>query len=103
MVDVFAVVAEPSRRAILAELRGGDQSVGELVDKLPLSQPTVSKHLKVLRTHHFVEAHPDAQRRLYRLCPERFRELDEWLQPYRVMWASRLDALESHLDQMENE
>jgi DNA-binding transcriptional ArsR family regulator len=102
-MDLFSVVAEPNRRAILAALRGGDRSVGELVDELSLSQPMVSKHLGVLRTHRFVDSRSRAQQRLYRLRPDRFQELDEWLEPYRAVWASRLDALEARLDRMEDE
>lgn len=102
-MDVFAVLAEPNRRAILAALQTGEKAVGELVDELPLRQPTVSKHLKVLRTGRFVTSRTDAQRRIYQLQPERFHELDEWLEPYRQVWASRLDALADHLDQMEDE
>jgi DNA-binding transcriptional ArsR family regulator len=102
-VDTFAVLAEPNRRAILASLQAGDRTVGELVNELPLSQPTVSKHLRVLRANRFVTSRPDAQRRIYRLRPERFRELDEWLEPYRHVWSTRLDALVDHLNQMESE
>lgn len=102
-MDLFTVVAEPNRRAILSVLRDGDRSVGELVEELSLSQPAVSKHLGVLRTHRFVESRPNAQQRLYRLRPEPFEELDEWIQQYRSLWASRLDAIEARLDQMEDE
>ena len=101
-VDVFEVIAEPSRRAILAALLDSDRSVGEIVDQLPLSQPTVSKHLKVLRDGGFVSSEAAAQRRVYRLRPERFTELDQWLDPYRTTWAQRLDALDAHLDRMED-
>lgn len=101
-MDVFEVIAEPNRRAILAALLNGNRSVGELVDELPLSQPTVSKHLKVLRTGGFVSAEAVAQRRMYRLRPEQFVELDQWLEPYRRTWAQRLDALDAHLDDMED-
>ena len=100
-MDVFEVLAEPNRRAILAALLDGNRSVGELVDELPLSQPTVSKHLKVLRVAGFVAAEPAAQRRMYRLKPTQFVELDQWLEPYRRTWAQRLDALDAHLDNME--
>jgi DNA-binding transcriptional ArsR family regulator len=102
-MDLFSVVAEPNRRALLAALRDGDRSVGALVDELSLSQPMVSKHLGVLRAHRFVESRARAQQRLYRLRPDRFHELDEWLEPYRAVWASRLDALEARLDRMEDE
>lgn len=101
-MDAFAVLAEPNRRAILASLLAGERSVGELVDELPLSQPTVSKHLKVLRTNRFVTSRADAQRRVYRIRPQRFQEIDEWLEPYRLAWASRLDALGDRLDEMED-
>ncbi len=101
-MDIFQVIAEPNRRTILAALLDGDRSVGELVAELPLSQPTVSKHLKVLRTGGFVTAEPAAQQRMYRLRPEQFVELDQWLEPYRKTWAQRLDALDAHLDEMED-
>ena len=98
---MFAVLAEPHRRRILDLLLVGERSVGDLVAELPLAQPTVSKHLKVLRQAGLVTVRSDAQRRLYRLRPEPLRELDEWLAPYRAAWAARLDALEAHLDTME--
>jgi DNA-binding transcriptional ArsR family regulator len=98
---VFAVLAEPHRRRILDLLLVGERSVGDLVAELPLAQPTVSKHLKVLRQAGLVTVRSDAQRRLYRLRPEPLRELDDWLAPYRAAWAARLDALEAHLDTME--
>lgn len=93
----FAVLAEPARRHILDLLRDGERSVGELVDDLRLSQPGVSKHLRVLREAGLVEARVDAQRRVYRLRSEPLAELDAWLAPYRRLWASRLDALGTHL------
>ena len=98
---VFDVVAEPNRRRILEILRGGEASVGELVGALDISQPAVSKHLRVLRDAGVVEARVDANRRLYRLRPEGLRELDEWLVPYRAMWERRLDRLGDRLDEME--
>lgn len=98
MLSTFEVVAEPHRRRILDLLRVGDRSVGELVGALGLSQPAVSKHLKVLRTARLVESEVEAQRRLYRLSPEPLRELEEWLEPYRQFWSERLDALGRHLD-----
>ncbi|MGH9231752.1 MAG: ArsR/SmtB family transcription factor [Acidimicrobiales bacterium] len=98
---MFAVLAEPHRRRILDLLLVSERSVGDLVAALPLAQPTVSKHLKVLRQAGLVAVRSDAQRRLYRLRPEPLRELDEWLEPYRAAWATRLDALEAHLDTME--
>ena len=88
------VIAEPRRRAILDELRGGERAVGELVERLDLSQPAVSKHLRVLREAHLVEVRPDGQRRLYRVRPEALVELDVWLEPYRRMWRTSLDRLE---------
>jgi DNA-binding transcriptional ArsR family regulator len=94
----FAVLAEPSRRRILDLLRERERSVGELVTDLGLSQPGVSKHLRVLREAGLVEAHVEAQRRLYQLRPEPLAELDAWLSPYRHFWSGRLDALEAHLD-----
>jgi DNA-binding transcriptional ArsR family regulator len=95
----FAVLAEPSRRAILDLLRAGERPVGQLVDELGLSQPAVSKHLRVLREAGLVEVRPDAQRRLYRLRPEPLYELDEWLAPYRTLWTSSLDRLGAHLEE----
>ena len=100
-VTVFEVLAELRRRQILDVLRDGERPVGELVDVLRVSQPAVSKHLRVLRDAGLVEARVDAQRRLYRVRAEPLRQLDDWLAPYRTMWASHLDALESHLEQMD--
>jgi DNA-binding transcriptional ArsR family regulator len=94
----FTVLAEPARRDILDLLRGGERSVGQLVEALPLSQPGVSKHLKVLRDAGLVEVRPEAQRRIYALRPEPLAELDAWLAPYRRLWSGRFDALERHLD-----
>jgi DNA-binding transcriptional ArsR family regulator len=102
MASTFEVLAEPHRRHILDLLRLRDRSVGELVEVLPLTQPSVSKHLKVLKASGLVSVHPDAQRRVYRLRPEPLLEIDEWLTPYRAVWAGRLDALEDHLDTMED-
>jgi DNA-binding transcriptional ArsR family regulator len=87
------VIAEPSRRRILDELREGERPVGALVERLDLSQPTVSKHLRVLREAQLVEVRPDGQRRLYRLRPSALLDLDAWLEPYRVMWRRSLDEL----------
>lgn len=95
----FAVLAEPSRREILDLLLEGERPVGELVDELGLSQPAVSKHLRVLREAGLVEVRPDAQRRLYRLRPEPLLELDEWLAPYRALWGRSLDRLGRHLEE----
>jgi DNA-binding transcriptional ArsR family regulator len=97
----FEVLAEESRRRILDELAAGERPVGELVDRLGLSQPAVSKHLKVLRQAGLVESRTEAQRRIYRVCPGPLREVDEWLAPYRRQWAGHLDALERHLAIME--
>src|SRR6266508_3815056 len=94
MVAVLEALAEPNRRRILDLLREGERPVGELVDALAVSQPAVSKHLGVLRTAGLVDVRADAQRRLYRLRPDGLREVDEWLAPYRALWADRLDALE---------
>lgn len=92
------VLAEPHRRDILGLLRGAEQPVGALVSALELSQPSVSKHLRVLREAGLVEVRIDAQRRLYRIRTQPLRELDDWLKPYRRLWADRLDDLERHLD-----
>jgi DNA-binding transcriptional ArsR family regulator len=100
-MDTFAVVAEPTRRRILDELRVAERSVGELVDALAMSQPAVSKHLNVLRSGGLVSCRVAAQRRIYRIEAEPFQALDEWLEPYRRMWNDRLDALERHLDSQE--
>jgi DNA-binding transcriptional ArsR family regulator len=94
----FTVLAEPTRRDILDLLRDGERPVGELVDRLRLSQPAVSKHLRVLRDAGLVEVRPDAQRRLYRLRPEPLTEIDRWLEPYRRLWTRSLDKLEQHLE-----
>jgi DNA-binding transcriptional ArsR family regulator len=97
---VFEILAEPNRRRILDLLREGEQAVGDLVSGLDISQPAVSKHLRVLRRAGLVEVRADAQRRLYRLRSEPLREIDEWLAPYRAAWGRRLGALEAHLDDM---
>src|SRR3984885_4384143 len=98
--SVFEIIAEPNRRAILSLLVSSQQSVGEIERQLRMSQPTVSKHLRVLRDAGFVESKVDAQRRLYRLKPEPLRELDAWLAQFRRFWSGHLDALERHLDRM---
>jgi DNA-binding transcriptional ArsR family regulator len=100
MASTFDALAEPRRREILDLLRDRERPVGELVDRLALTQPAVSKHLKVLRDVGLVEVRIDAQRRFYRLRPEPLTELDAWLAPYRALWGDRLDALERHLDAM---
>jgi DNA-binding transcriptional ArsR family regulator len=101
MATAFEVLAEPTRREILDLVRERELSVGDLVQRIPLSQPGVSKHLRVLRDAGLVEVRVDAQRRLYRVRPEPLAEIDAWLRPYRRLWAGRLDALESHLDTRE--
>ncbi len=99
--SVFEIIAEPNRRAILSLLVSSEQSVGEIERQLRMSQPTVSKHLRVLREAGFVESTVDAQRRLYRLRPEPFQEFDVWLDQFRRFWSAHVDALERHLDRME--
>src|SRR6476660_5284741 len=101
METVFDIIAEPNRRAILGLLVSSQQSVGEIERRLRMSQPTVSKHLRVLREAGFVESTVDAQRRLYRLKPEPLQELDAWLDPFRRFWSGHVDALERHLDRMD--
>jgi DNA-binding transcriptional ArsR family regulator len=96
----FDVIAEPNRRAILSLLVSSQQSVGDIERRLHMPQPTVSKHLRVLREAGFVESTVDAQRRLYRLKPEPLQELDAWLDQFRQFWSAHVDALERHLDRM---
>ena len=100
MQSVFEVIAEPNRRAILTLLGSSEQSVGEIERRLRMPQPTVSKHLRVLRDAGFVESTVDAQRRLYRLKPEPLQQLDAWLAQFRRFWSAHVDALERHLDRM---
>jgi DNA-binding transcriptional ArsR family regulator len=100
-MEVFEVIAEPNRRAILSLLVSCERSVGEIERELRMPQPTVSKHLRVLRETGFVGSTVDAQRRVYRLMPEPLQELDAWLAPFRRFWSAHLDALERHLDRME--
>jgi DNA-binding transcriptional ArsR family regulator len=97
-VAALQVLAEPNRVAILDLLRDGERPVGDLVAELRLTQPTVSKHLRVLKDAGLVEARADAQRRLYRIRPEPLADLDAWLAPYRELWTRHLDRLEEHLD-----
>jgi DNA-binding transcriptional ArsR family regulator len=97
---VFDVLAEPNRRRILDLLLAEERPVGALVSELGISQPAVSKHLRVLREAGLLAVRVDAQRRYYRVCPEPLREVDDWLTPYRAAWADRLDVLEHHLDDM---
>ncbi len=101
MVATFVVLSEPNRRRILDLLRERERPVGDLVLALDVSQPAVSKHLRVLREAGLVEARVDAQRRLYRLRAAPLREIDAWLAPYRALWTGSLDALERHLDDMD--
>jgi DNA-binding transcriptional ArsR family regulator len=99
--SVFEIIAEPNRRAILSLLVSSEQSVGEIERQLRMTQPTVSKHLRVLREAGFVESTVDAQRRLYRLKPEPFQQVDAWLDQFRRFWSAHLDALERHLDRID--
>jgi DNA-binding transcriptional ArsR family regulator len=101
MKSAFEIIAEPNRRAIISLLVSSQQSVGQIERRLRMPQPTVSKHLRVLREAGFVESTVDAQRRLYRLRPEPLQELDDWLAPFRRFWSSHVDALERHLDRMD--
>lgn len=101
MESVFTIVAEPNRRAILSLLAESERTVGEIERQLKMSQPKVSKHLRVLRESGLVEATVDAQRRLYRINPDALRELDDWLTPFRKCWSTHLDALERHLDRVD--
>jgi DNA-binding transcriptional ArsR family regulator len=100
MQTLFDVVADPNRRAILSLLLDAEQPVGEIERRLRLPQPTVSKHLRVLREAGLVDATVDAQRRLYRLKPEPLQQFDAWLAPFRRLWTERVDALERHLDRL---
>jgi len=101
MESAFAILAEPNRRALLSLLVSSERTVGELERELRMPQPSVSKHLRVLREAGFVESRVDAQRRVYRLRPERLMEVDSWLTPFRQFWSTHVDALERHLDRME--
>ena len=101
MESVFEIIAEPNRRAILSLLVSSQQSVGEIERQLGMPQPTVSKHLRVLREAGFVESTVDAQRRLYRVKPEPLQEVEAWLAPFRRFWSAHVDALERHLDRMD--
>jgi DNA-binding transcriptional ArsR family regulator len=101
MGSAFEIIAEPNRRAILTLLVSAEQSVGEIERQLRLPQPTVSKHLRVLREAGFVESTVDAQRRLYRLRPEPLQEVDTWLAQFRRTWSAHVDALERHLERMD--
>ena len=96
----FAIIAEPNRRAILGLLASSEQSVGEIERRLGMPQPSVSKHLRVLREAGFVESRIEAQRRVYRIRPEPLMEVDAWLEDFRRLWAVHVDRLERHLDRM---
>ena len=100
MESAFEIIAEPNRRAILSLLVSSQRSVGEIEHQLRMPQPTVSKHLRVLRESGFVESTVDAQRRLYRLKPKPFQEVEAWLDQFRRFWSAHVDALERHLDRM---
>src|SRR5215813_11079261 len=100
MESVFEIIAEPNRRAILSLLASSQQSVGEIERQLGMPQPTVSKHLRVLRETGFVEPTVDAQRRIYRLKPGPFQEVNDWLAQFRRFWSAHVDALERHLNRM---
>ena len=102
MLTTLQVLAEPRRQAILDLLRDGELPVGELVERLRMSQPAVSKHLRVLKDAGLVEVRADAQRRLYRIRPEPLEELDDWLASYRSLWSRSLDRLEDHLERRRN-
>ena len=101
MESAFGIIAEPNRRAILSLLASSERSVGEIERQLRMPQPTVSKHLRVLRDAGFVESTVDAQRRLYRLKPEPLQEVDAWLARFRRFWSAHVDALERHLDRVD--
>jgi DNA-binding transcriptional ArsR family regulator len=103
MATTFDVLAEPTRRRILDLLLDSERPVGDLVEHLHVSQPGVSKHLRVLRNAGLVEVRHDAQRRIYRVRAEPLAEIDAWLAPYRRLWTKRLDALERHLDETEDQ
>ena len=99
--STFSIIAEPNRRAILSLLASSERSVGDIERQLRMPQPSVSKHLRLLRDAGFVEARVDAQRRLYRIRPEPLMEVDAWLAPFRRLWSTHVDALERHLDRMD--
>jgi DNA-binding transcriptional ArsR family regulator len=101
MESSFGIIAEPNRRAILSLLASSEHSVSEIEHRLRMPQPSVSKHLRVLRDAGFVESRVDAQRRVYRIRPEPLKDIDAWLAPFRRFWSSHVDALERHLDRMD--
>ena len=98
MQALFDMLADPGRRQILDLLRTRDRAAGEIVEAMRISQPGVSKHLKLLRDAGLVDVRGDGQRRIYSLKPEPLAELDHWLAPYRAFWSGKLDALGAHLD-----
>ena len=100
MESTFGIISEPNRRDILSLLASSERSVGEIELELGMSQPSVSKHLRVLRDAGFVEARVDAQRRVYRIRPEPLMEIEAWLAPFRRLWSAHVDALERHLDRV---
>ncbi len=102
MTTAFELLADPTRRRVLDELRAGERSVGELVERLRMNQPAVSKQLRVLREAGLASVRADAQRRIYRLDPGGLREVDAWLAPFRAFWNERLDEMERTLEQMED-
>jgi DNA-binding transcriptional ArsR family regulator len=102
MESTFGIIAEPNRRAILSLLASSERSVREIEHKLHMPQPSVSKHLRVLRDGGFVEARVDGPRRVYRLRPEPLREVDAWIAPFRHFWSGHVDALERHLDRIDH-
>ncbi len=103
-MDVFEAVAEPNRRVLLDTLAAGDRTAGELVAALPdLTQPSVSRHLRILREVGLVEVRPDAQRRIYALHADGLVAIDSWIEQYRQFWTGHLDALERHLNSTEED
>src|SRR5690554_41326 len=102
MADVFELLADPGRRRLVELMQGGERSVGELVAATGASQPAVSRNLRLLREGGLVAVRAEGQKRFYRVLPERLKELDAWLEPYRLVWSSRLDELERHLDDMDD-
>jgi len=101
MSDAFQVLADPTRRRLIEALRGGERSVSELVDVVDIGQPGVSRQLAILQEAHFVLMRPDGRRRLYKLSPGPFRDLDQWMEGYRGMWEQRLDRFAAELDRRE--
>jgi DNA-binding transcriptional ArsR family regulator len=98
MPDAFQILADPTRRRLIEELRAGERSVGQLVDAVDIGQPGVSRQLAILQDARFVAVRPEGRRRLYALRPEPFRELDDWIMGYRAMWEARLDRFAAELD-----